>query len=58
MTIAANNKKIVFPVHLAVRFESGKIIEEHIYFDGTEMNNEMTALANMSSMENIADDTD
>jgi steroid delta-isomerase-like uncharacterized protein len=52
MTLAANNKKLVFPVHLAVRFESGKIIEEHVYYDGTEMNNEMVALANMSDMEN------
>lgn len=52
MIIAANNKEIVFPVHLAVRFESGKIIEEHVYYDGTEMNNEMSALANMSDLEN------
>lgn len=36
--LAANQKKISVPVHLAVRFEDNKIVEEHIYYDGTEMN--------------------
>jgi len=44
---AANSKKISVPVHLAVRFADGKIVTEHIYFDGTEMNKEIEALANM-----------
>ncbi len=26
------------PVHLAIHFENSKIVEEHIYFDATEMN--------------------
>jgi len=47
-TLAANNKVLAIPVHLAVRFADGKIIEEHVYFDGTEMNKEMAALANMT----------
>lgn len=36
--LAANNKKLSVPVHLALHFEEGKIVEEHIYFDGTAMN--------------------
>ena len=50
-TLAANNKQLSFPVHLAVRFVDGKIVSEHIYFDATEMNNEMTAIASMSDMD-------
>lgn len=50
-TIAKNNKQLSFPVHLAVQFVDGKIVEEHVYFDGTEMNREMEALANMTDME-------
>ncbi len=44
-TLAANNKQISFPVHLAVQFADGKIVTEHIYFDGTEMNNALEAIA-------------
>ncbi|WP_303317534.1 hypothetical protein Q4Q34_16585 [Flavivirga abyssicola] len=44
-TFAANNKELLIPVHLAVRFDKGKIIEEHIYFDGTAMNQEFAAIA-------------
>jgi len=47
-TLAANNKVLAIPVHLAVRFADGKIVEEHVYFDGTEMNKEMAALVNMT----------
>ncbi|MEW4924572.1 hypothetical protein [Algibacter sp. 2305UL17-15] len=43
--IAANNKELVIPVHLAVKFINGKIVEEHVYFDGTTMNAEFAALA-------------
>ncbi|MGB5362852.1 MAG: nuclear transport factor 2 family protein [Aureibaculum sp.] len=46
--LAANSKKISVPVHLAIQFTDGKITKEHIYFDGTEMNKELEALANMS----------
>ena len=42
--LAANEKEIIFPVHLAVQFVDGKIVEEHIYFDGTAMNKEIEAL--------------
>jgi len=51
-TIAANNKLISIPVHLSVQFIDGKIVKEHVFFDGTEMNNQMEALANMSELEN------
>lgn len=44
-TFMANNKELSIPVHLAVRFTDGKIIEEHIYFDGTAMNSEFAAIA-------------
>jgi len=44
-TVAANNKALSFPVHLAVQFADGKIVEEHIYFDGTEMNKAFEELA-------------
>ncbi|MBT8309497.1 MAG: nuclear transport factor 2 family protein [Flavobacteriaceae bacterium] len=40
-----NGKELSIPVHLAVQFTDGKIIEEHIYFDGTEMNAAMAALS-------------
>ncbi len=49
-TIAANNKRISIPVHLSVQFIDGKIVEEHIFFDATEMNNEMEALAEMNNL--------
>ena len=44
-------KKISVPVHLSVQFEDGKISEEHIYFDGTEMNKAIAALTNMTDNE-------
>ena len=44
-TFAANNKELSIPVHLAVQFVDGKIVEEHVYFDGTAMNAEFAALA-------------
>lgn len=49
--IAANNKKVSVPIHLAVQFVDGKIAEEHVYFDATEINREMAALAEMSNTE-------
>ncbi len=44
-TFAANNKALSVPVHLAVQFVDGKIVEEHIYFDASAMNAEFEALA-------------
>ncbi len=44
-TFAANKKELSIPVHLAVQFVDGKIVEEHIYFDGTAMNSEFAAMA-------------
>ena len=34
----ANNATVSVPVHLAVHFENGKIVSEHVYYDATEMN--------------------
>ncbi len=50
-TIAANNKQLSNPVHLAVQFIDGKIVEEHVFFDATEMNKEIDAFANLSTGE-------
>ncbi|NND52046.1 MAG: nuclear transport factor 2 family protein [Flavobacteriaceae bacterium] len=44
-TIAATNKSLAIPVHLAVRFVDGKIVTEHVYFDATAMNAEFEAIA-------------
>jgi ketosteroid isomerase-like protein len=44
-TMAATNKELIIPVHLALQFKDGKIVAEHIYFDATEMNAEFAALA-------------
>lgn len=43
-TFAANGKELVTPVHLAVQFVDGKIVEEHVYYDGTAMNAEFAAI--------------
>ena len=32
-TFAANGEEVSFPVHLAIRFVDGKIVEEHVVFD-------------------------
>ncbi len=44
-TIAANNKKLSIPVHLAVQFVDSLIVEEHVYFDGTELNAALAEIA-------------
>ena len=44
-TVAGSGKELSIPVHLAVQFADGKIVEEHIYFDATEMNAEFAAVA-------------
>ncbi|NNE32163.1 MAG: nuclear transport factor 2 family protein [Winogradskyella sp.] len=50
-----SDKELSIPVHLAVRFSDGKIVAEHIYFDGTELNKEMEAMANKTDMEASTD---
>ncbi|WP_297702763.1 nuclear transport factor 2 family protein [uncultured Eudoraea sp.] len=35
-TIAANNQKLIIPVHLTAQFVDGKIVEEHGYYDLSE----------------------
>lgn len=52
-TLAANSKEMVIPVHLAVQFVDGKIVEEHVYFDGTEMNAAFAALAAAQASEEV-----
>jgi ketosteroid isomerase-like protein len=44
-TFAATSKELTIPVHLAVQFINGKIVEEHVYYDGTAMNAEFAAIA-------------
>ncbi|WP_298535506.1 hypothetical protein [uncultured Algibacter sp.] len=48
-TFAKSNKKLSIPVHLAVQFVDGKIVEEHIYFNETEMNAEFAALSEVQT---------
>ncbi|MGB5781159.1 MAG: nuclear transport factor 2 family protein [Eudoraea sp.] len=35
-TIAANNQKLIIPVHLTLQLVNGKIVEEHGYYDLSE----------------------
>jgi len=42
-TFAASGKEVTIPVHLSIQFVDGKIVEEHVYFDATEMNAEFAA---------------
>lgn len=35
-TVAANNKKLVIPVHLTLEFVDGKIVEEHAFYNMAE----------------------
>jgi ketosteroid isomerase-like protein len=53
----ANGTNLSFPVHLAVQFADGKIVEEHIYFDATEMNAAMTAMQAESEAETVEAET-
>lgn len=53
-TIAGSGKEVSMPVHLAVQFANGKIVEEHVYFDATELNAgfaAVTAAAKMKEQE-------
>jgi len=44
-----NGKKLSIPVHLAVQFADGKMVEEHVFFDATEINKAMEAAATMQA---------
>ncbi|NNC69451.1 MAG: nuclear transport factor 2 family protein [Flavobacteriaceae bacterium] len=54
-TMAANKRELSIPVHLAIQFVDGKIVEEHVYFDGTEMNKAMEELAASMTQEKEAE---
>ena len=46
-----SDKELATPVHLAVHFLDGKIVEEHVFFDGTEMAAVQAELAAMAESE-------
>lgn len=50
-----SGKELSIPVHLALQFVEGKIVEEHIYFDATQLNNEFAAItaAQAANMEEV-----
>ena len=50
-TMAANQKTLIIPVHLALHYVEGKIVAEHIYFDGTEMTAELEGMGAFSEAE-------
>jgi len=54
-----NNSSLSIPVHLAMRYnDDGKIVAEHIYFDGTELNAAMEAMmAEAETAEEAEDET-
>ena len=39
-----NGKELSIPVHVAARFGDGRIVTEHVYYDGTELNAEVAAM--------------
>lgn len=53
-----NGKSMSIPVHLAVRFHEGKIVAEHIYFDATELNAEVAAMAAAAAAEEASEGDD
>jgi len=56
-TVAGSGKEISMPVHLAIQFADGKIVEEHVYFDATELNAEFAAVAAAAAMAEEAEET-
>jgi len=54
-TVAGREKELSNPVHLAIQFVDGKIAEEHVYFDATDLNTEFAAMeaAAKAAMENV-----
>ena len=57
-TFAATNKELIIPVHLAVQFIDGKIVEEHVYFDATSMNGEFASIAAAAAAEEESKSTE
>lgn len=57
-TFAATGKELSIPVHIAVQFADGKIVQEHVYFDGTAMNAEFAAIAAAAAEEDQEDQED
>lgn len=58
--MAANQNKLSIPVHLAMRFVDGKIVNEHVYFDGTQMHKafaELEAAEAAAAEEESAEET-
>ena len=53
-TIKPTGKNLRIPVHLAVQFVDGKVVEEHVFFDGTAMNAEMLMAQNSDDMKTVA----
>lgn len=45
-TVSGSNKEVIIPVHLTARFENGKIVREHAYWDNSIM---MAAMEEMDS---------
>ncbi|MCB7479878.1 ester cyclase [Christiangramia sediminis] len=43
-TIAENDSTVYIPVHITARFEDGKIVEEHLYFDNSGITQALTKL--------------
>ena len=47
----AIKRKVLVPIHLAVQFSNGKITEEHVYYDGTDMNKAFKEIADRQAIE-------
>ena len=53
-TVAANGQELVIPVHLTLQFVEGKIVEEHGYYNLSEITavlNEIATAAKMTEEE-------
>lgn len=48
---AATKRKVSVPIHLAVQFVNNEIVQEHIYYDGTEMNKAVEEAVAMQAVE-------
>lgn len=52
-TVAANNEKIVIPVHLTSQIKDGKIVEEYAYFDSSELQSITNTAANQDIIDTV-----
>ena len=43
-TIAQNDSTVHIPVHITAQFENGKIVEEHVYFNNSDLTQAITKL--------------